>query len=422
MTVVALIALVSLSAALVLWTYVGYPMVMNGLQRHGWRYGPARRQTSPVSVVTAAHDLPPVTIILVVYNAGEAIGAKLDSCLAQDYPPDRLSVLVYSDGSTDHTVAQVMQRQSDRVRLIRGAQRRGKAACLNDAIAASQTPILVLTDARQRIDAQAVRFLVGHFADPAVAAVSGALDIGPDVDEHDDDALGARVSDAVVQSAGDYWRLEKRLRAAEASVHSSVGVTGALYALRRSAYVPIPAHTILDDVLIPMNVVLAGHRVLFDWRARAFDAPSLSEAQERQRKIRTLAGNFQLFSLSPALFNPLRNPIWAQFLSHKMLRVIAPVPLLVLLLGSLALARVHPVFAGLFVVQVLAYALSVLPGGRARFWHMAPVRLVRGFLRLQWFAVLGYLWYRRNPQPQLWQITRHAVSLGAGPAGGEPRQ
>ena len=391
MSPVQLLALVVLgsSVAFVGWAYAGYPLLVAILARLRLRLGPAR-------VAPGLPEVPPdVTIVIVVHDAAHLIERKLLTCLAQDYPAQHLQVLVYSDGSTDGIAARMASRPHPRVRLLEFPARRGKAACINDALAACTTPIVVMTDVRQTLDPSAVRHLVARFSDPAVAAVSGALEIAP--------ARGG----AVVRSAGVYWRMEKKLRAAEAVIHSSVGVTGALYAMRRTVFERLPAKTILDDVLVPMNAVLAGWRVEFEPRSIAYDEPSDSAAQERARKVRTLAGNFQLPTLRPALLNPLANPIWFQFLSHKIARVLAPFALLAALLATAVLATTHWFFGGLLAAQLGLYAFALVPEDSPLLRALGPLRTLRGFLSLQGYAVVGLVWLLRHRQPQFWNATVH---------------
>lgn len=388
-------ALMVIAAAFLVHTYVLYPILMLWLQKRGVRYGPA----VCIQPGGPQDDLPTVTVVIAAFNAADHIEAKLHSCLALDYAEDRLSVVVVSDGSTDATDAIVLRfaDRHRRVRLMSVPQRQGKAACINDAVPTIDSELLLFTDARQMIDPSAARYLASHFEDQAVGAVSGALEIAKSG------------KSGVVESAGAYWRLEKKLRGAEASVHSAIGVTGAIYMLRRSVFKPIPQETILDDVLIPMNAVMAGKRVLFDWRALAFDSASDSEEQERARKIRTLAGNFQLMALCPSLLNPLRNPVWIQFMSHKVFRVVAPVALGVFLVANAALAPTNPAWAILLIAQLTVYAITILPETDVSPWNAIIIRLcntVRGFVRLQWYAVLGFIWYLKNRQPQIWPTTQ----------------
>jgi len=370
--------------AILAYAYFGYPLLI-------WLVARIR----PQAVRRAACE-PRVAVVIVAHNEVARIGLKLDTCLALDYPEDRLRIVVASDGSDDGTNAIVAEYASRGVRLLAFPVRRGKAACLNDAIASCTEEIVVLTDARQRLDAQAVRRLVENFADPAVGAASGEL-----VFETDGITGFGEGVDA-------YWRYEKFIRQQEGLFASTVGVTGALYALRRECFREIPASTILDDVVIPMNVVMSGRRVVFDARALAYDLPSRDHRQERQRKVRTIAGNYQLLAAHPALLSPLRNPIWFQLVSHKMLRLAGPLCLLVALAANAALAPGSGFYQSLLAAQLACYALPAL--GRA--WPLAGrwrlVKLATAFLALNWFALLGLLEFLRNRNAHLWGAARPA--------------
>jgi biofilm PGA synthesis N-glycosyltransferase PgaC len=166
----------------------------------------------------------------------------------------------------------------------------------------AQGDIVVFTDARQKIERGAIRLLMENFADPEVGAVSGELMLGDPANGETDRGVGL------------YWRIEKRVRELESSAGSVVGATGAIYAVRRELVAKVPADTILDDVFIPMNVAKQGFRVLFDERAKAWDAPDLGSQREFRRKVRTLSGNYQLLQLAPWLLrgeNPLRRSLCA---------------------------------------------------------------------------------------------------------------
>ena len=155
---------------------------------------------------------------------------------------------------------------------------------------------------------------------PRSAAVSGELVL--------DCEAGASASSAG-EGVGAYWRYEKWLRAHESAIDSMLGATGAIYAMRRACWRPLPEGTILDDVLAPMRAVLAGWRVVFEPRARAFDVTAPDVAAESRRKTRTLAGNYQMLALEPRLLVPGRNRVWLQYVSHKLGRLLVPWALLV---------------------------------------------------------------------------------------------
>jgi biofilm PGA synthesis N-glycosyltransferase PgaC len=204
------------------------------------------------------------------------------------------------------------------------AVRRGKPSVLNDVVPRARGAIVALADARQTFEAGALRRLVAPFGDEQVGAVSGELLLPPDGDG------------SVGQGMGLYWRYEKWIRRSEAAVDSTVGATGALYAIRRRLFTRIAEDVILDDVLIPMTIVRRGYRTVFEPGARAWDHRPADPGREFQRKVRTIAGNFQLFARERWLLHPRHNRLWVQTLSHKGLRLLTPLLLAALLVGSLA--------------------------------------------------------------------------------------
>jgi cellulose synthase/poly-beta-1,6-N-acetylglucosamine synthase-like glycosyltransferase len=291
---------------------------------------------------------------MVVRNEAAGLERKLENLMASDYPSDLMEIVVASDGSTDGT-NKILSGYSNlnRVRAILNPESRGKAAGINDAVAAAQGEIIVFNDARQKVEPDALRLLVENFADPGVGCASGELMLGdPDSGE-------------AAKGTGLYWRIEKKIREWEAASGSVVGATGALYAVRRNLLAPIPADTILDDVYIPMQVVRQGSRVVFDPRARAWDVPNLGTEREFARKVRTLSGNYQLLQLSPWLLRS-ENPLRFQFVSHKLLRLLAPFALATALVTSCFLRE--PFYRVALGLQLAFYGLSLL----------AMTQLVRG--------------------------------------------
>ena len=182
---------------------------------------------------------------------------------------------------------------------------------LNDLMAKVTQPILVMMDARQRVEAGAISKLLENFADPQVGVVSGAL-------------VYETADGAAQKGAESYWGYEKFIRGNEGRLWAVPGATGALYAIRRELCALIPENTLVDDVMIPMRAVMKGYRCLFDPSARVLDLPSTDHAREAVRKRRTLAGIWQLMRMEPRLFLPWANPIWFQWMSHKFLRLWTP--------------------------------------------------------------------------------------------------
>lgn len=361
------------------YTFAGYPLLLAAWGRLAPR--PVRR----------APFEPPVTIVIAVHNGAAFVERKLASCLAQDYPADRLRVIVASDGSTDDTCRRVEAIGDPRVRLMAFPARRGKAACISDAVAECRDGFLVMTDVRQPIDPAGVRRLLENFADPEVGAASGKL-------LHADEGMSGygRGLDA-------YWRYEQFLRRSESRVHSMVGVLGAFYALRRELFGPVPPETILDDMVVPMRIVRAGWRVVFEDGAIVYDEALADAARERARKVRTLAGNFQLIAGQPWLLAPWRNPIALQFWSHKVMRLLGPVALALAFGANAALLGEGAFFVAAFAAQCACYGLAVLGALSPRAARLAPVRLPMAFASLNAFVVLGLLEYLRNRDIHLWK-------------------
>jgi cellulose synthase/poly-beta-1,6-N-acetylglucosamine synthase-like glycosyltransferase len=236
----------------------------------------------------------------------------------------------------------------------------GKAATLNAAVRAARHDVLVFADTAQRFDRDAIPALVAELSDPAFGAVSGMLELSR--------ANGRSTL------ADRYWRYERWLRRWEARLHSSVGVTGAIYAMRRSLWAPLPAGLILDDVYVPMRLALDGWRIGFTERALAHDVRRFAPSQEYRRKVRTLTGNVQICAWLPAVLNPVRNPLWVQFLCHKLLRLLTPYLALCVLVGlagaALAALVANPAGEQLLIVAGLAVlAVCLVPRTRRMLAH-----------------------------------------------------
>ncbi len=333
------------SLILLVYAYAGYPALIGA-----WAL------LRPRPNVRRA-ILPTVTIVIVAHNEAERIGARIENLRSLDYPKESLEILIVSDGSTDGTAVRARAGAQAGMRVIAFAARRGKPAVLNEIVPRSRGDIVVLADARQRFDPGAVRALVAHFADPEAGAVSGDLILT-------DDGRGT----AVGQGVGAYRRYESFVRHCESRVGSTVGATGAIYAIRRTLFPPLPEDTILDDVLIPMLIARRGYRVLFEPAARAFDRAPATAREEFGRKARTLAGNFQLLFREKWLLNPLGNPLWLQTVSHKGLRLLGPALLLAAFASNVFLIG-RPGYLLALLAQVTFYASAFLGGllrGRGR--------------------------------------------------------
>jgi poly-beta-1,6-N-acetyl-D-glucosamine synthase len=315
------------------YTYAGYPV---------WLWLRSRWQPRPVQV---GANQPFVSIVMVVRNEEKTLERKLANLLALDYPEQNAEIVVVSDGSTDGTESILREyARNPRVHAVLNQLSRGKASGVNDALEVAHGEIVVFTDVRQMIERGGLRVLMEDFADCEVGCVSGELMLGdPDAGEKN-------------RGMGLYWRIEKTIRELESASGSVVGATGAFYAVRRDLLQPIPPETLLDDVYIPMQVVRAGKRVVFEPKARAWDLPDLGTEREFARKVRTLSGNYQLLQLQPWLLSR-ENPIRFEFVSHKILRLAVPFGLVAALVACAFLPQ--PVYRAALLLQIAFYALSL---------------------------------------------------------------
>ncbi len=342
------------SAACAAYPYAIYPALL-------WARAGAAGGPPPAPPGPAPRSL---SMVLAAYNEERNIARRLDEVLGRVASSGVAGeVILVSDGSTDGTAEVARSFEGRGVRVVDLPANRGKAVALTEGCAAATGEILVFADARQTWAEDALPRLLENFADPSVGAVSGDL-----VLEEGAGALGG---------VGLYWRMEKWLRKLEARVHSTVGVTGAICAVRRGLFRPIPAGTILDDVYWPLNVAMQGFRVAHDGRARAFDRLPGRTRDEFRRKVRTLSGNFQLAARLPAALLPWRNPVCWQFVSHKLARLAAPWGLIGVLATSAALGGVY---RSIFLAQVAGYLLAAAgltaAGGRVRLTAAAASFLV----------------------------------------------
>ena len=336
-----------ISVALIAYSYLGYAAWL--WIRRGWRPRAVRR----------AAITPSVSIVMVVRNEAERLEKKLQNLLTLDYPQELREIVVVSDGSTDGT-AQILEAYSEKHGVIAriNSESRGKAAGLNDALAAAQGEIAFFTDVRQELEPDSLRLLVEGFADPEVGCVSGEL------------MLGDRQSGESGTGIGIYWQIEKQVREMESASGSVIGATGAIYAVRRELAPTIPPGTILDDVYIPMQVVRQNRRVIFDSRARAWDVADQGTGREFARKVRTLGGNYQLLQLMPWLLGG-SNPVRFEFISHKLVRLLVPLGLIGALVSPVFLAgALYRVF---LLLQLMFYALSLLSPARLKLGAVARI-------------------------------------------------
>jgi cellulose synthase/poly-beta-1,6-N-acetylglucosamine synthase-like glycosyltransferase len=369
------------SILLIGYVFAGYPLVLDWL---------ARRRARPVQ--RSAYQ-PAISMILAVHDGERYLGRKLDSILALNYPREKMEILVVSDGSRDRTESIAKGYAQRDVRLLRVDQG-GKALALNTGIAASRHEVLVFTDVRQTLAADSLALLMENLADPTVGAASGELVI--------------REGNFQEASVGLYWRYEVWIRRRLSALDSIFGATGAYYALRRELAVPIPADMLLDDVYLPMAAFFRGYRLVVDSRVHMFDEPT-GLPDEFWRKVRTLAGNYQIMKAYPHLLLPGwlgGNRMWLHFASYKLARLVVPFAFPVVLAASFGLPSAWP--ATVLVAQAGFYSLAALDLLIPESWQVKRLTsVVRTFMTLMAASACAVV-ILVTPNVKLWRPTRIA--------------
>ena len=372
-----------LSLAGVLYTYAGYPLVM-------WLL--ARLRALPREIATIK---PSVSVVLAVHNGIDRLPGKIQHLLDLDYSEIK-EIIIVSDGSTDGTAELLAREQSKRIKAVILKEHGGKAVAVNAGVALASGDVLLFVDIRPEIAPGAVQGLVNNFADPTVGCVAGELILKQ---EGHDAASGA--------VGGLYWRYEQWIRKCEAAFDSPVGVYGGFYAIRRELFTPMPAGIILDDMFQPLSIIRQGYRSVLAPGAFVFDIWPKKVEGEFHRKVRTLAGNFQLFKMAPWTLS-FKNRTVFQLVSHKAMRLVVPYLLILLLVSSALLSPGSRLYSEITVFQLLVWGLAVT-GLRFRLPLIHRfVSAASALLVLNAAAVVGFYRYlfTRGPLWKIWNIDK----------------
>lgn len=363
----------------IFYTYLLYPIGIWALSRR------KPLETSDPKVIL---EWPNLTIIVAVYNEQHRVINKIRNLQALDYDQDKLRILFVSDGSTDATNQLITNEKT--VELLHYLQRRGKPYALNLALSKIHSEIVVFTDVRQKLASNSLRYLIASLLRTKVGAVSGEL-------VHWD------ASNCIAEHIGLYWRYEKWIRKSESRFASTIGATGALYAIHRADYSPLAEDTLLDDFEIPLQIIRQGKRVLLDSRAIIYDELQKDATGERKRKIRTLTGNFQAFTRNTWLFSPRKNPIFLQFISHKVFRLLVPYAMLLLLISSLFTSGLF--YKITLAAQLLFYLLSFIGFLLPYLKKYRLISFATVFIELNAAAVLALFNYLTGQVDPRWEKT-----------------
>lgn len=319
----------------VFYVYLGYPVaawILARLRPRPWK-------TAPIH--------PSVSIVLAVHNGVSLLPRKIEHLLDLDYSNIKEIILI-SDGSTDGTAELLALQHHPLLKTIVLKEHAGKASAVNAGVAAATGEVLLFIDIRPEVAPGAISQLVCNFADPKVGCVAGELILRQEGHDATAGAVG-----------GLYWRYEQWIRKCEAAFDSPVGVYGGFYAIRRELFVQLPEGTILDDMFQPLSIIRQGYRSVLDAQACVYDIWPKKVEGEFNRKVRTLAGNFQLFQIAPWTLT-WKNRVLFQLFSHKVMRLVVPYLLLLLLVSSIALAASSSLYAAFAAFQIFGWAVALV--------------------------------------------------------------
>lgn len=389
MTVVPFIILLFCLFA-VFHAYAGYPL--------WWSLSGARRATPAEQMQVSDCRLPQVTIIVAAYNEASCIASRVQNLLKLEYPKDRVSIFIESDGSDDETVENAVNAAAgdSRVTVFDHRERRGKVRVLNEACQRTNAEILVFSDANVTFEMDALRRLVERFQDEKVGCVCGKLLF--------------RVPEGRPHAAteGLYWKVESWLKEQEGAHGVLLGANGAIYALRRSLWAECPPDTLVEDFYIPLCLLMDGHHVVFEPRARAYEDLPPTIQDEFGRRVRIGAGDFQILSRCYRLLSPVHGlAAWA-FLSRKVLRWLGPFFMLGTLVAGCWLS-VQGHWIGMLVLLGWAAFISIaLMGMKAHQWKGrlgSLVGAVAHFAGMNLALLLGFFRWLFKTQGVTWKRT-----------------
>jgi len=338
-----------------------------------------------------------ISIIISAKNEGSVLEERIKNLSQQDYDSSLIEMIIVSDGSTDNTefiVRNIIDKNIIKmeIKLISLTESEGKPNALNLAVSVAKGEILIFADCRQKFEKDAFKYLVSYFTETSIGAVSGEL------------VFRASNDSSIQMQVGMYWMYEKFIRKLESNIGSTIGVTGAIYAMRRSLYTPLNKCTLIDDVVIPIGILSKNYKVIFSQSAIAYDYVSKNEKHEWRRKVRTLAGNWQLLNKDISQLFGLRCLQLFMVFSHKLFRVFVPFFLIIILILSLLIDG--DIYKFIFIMQFIVY-FSVLVS------HFVPtikkykiINLAYFFVLLNIAALAGFIFWITGNTDQLWKSGR----------------
>jgi len=385
---IALTVIFWISLFIIFYSYLGYAILLYCLMK-------CKNFFNPILSNYSSYPPPPVALIIPAYNEEHIILRKIKNTLELNYPPEKLSVIFITDGSTDKTPEIISSFTG--FTLMHQPERKGKSAALNRAMQRVDAPIVIFCDANTLLNKACINEIAKHYADPKVGGVSGEKKV-----------LSVRGTKAVSSGESLYWKYESFLKKLDASFYTVVGAAGELLSLRTALYEPIPEQTIIEDFVLSLRVCLKGYIIRYEPNAYATETSSASMKDELKRKVRISAGAFQAMLMLKPLFNIFKFPkLSFQFISHRVLRwTLCPFCLVSVFISNYLLLFIsgNKLFTYLFTAQTICYLMAVTG------WILAEKNLKNRWLFIPYYFLfmnisvfIGMYRIMTKSQPVLWE-------------------
>lgn len=339
---------------------------------------------------------PTVSFIVAAYNEEDFIEQKIRNSLEQHYPAGLIEYIFVTDGSTDKTPSIIAS--FPQIKLLHSAERKGKSAAVNRAVAIAANEILIFSDANTLLNREAVQQIAHHYADPKVGGVAGEKKV----------VSTLQSSGELSENEGLYWKYESVLKQIDSDFYSVVGAAGELFSVRKELYSPIHSSVILDDFVISLKIAEQRKRIVYEPGAFACEEPSFSIAEEQKRKVRIAAGGFQAIVMLGSLFQFWKHPkLFFLYFSHRVLRwTLSPLSLLLVLLANIVLVAAgdHKIYIAFLILQSLFYGAAFLAYSSP--WALRHLKLIKipyyfVFMNLAVYA--GFVRYLKGSQSAAWE-------------------
>ena len=380
-----------ISVSIIIYNYIGYAVIIYL----------SNKVTTNFTHHSNLSITPSVSFIVAAYNEETVIEKKIINSLNQIYPSAKIEYIFITDGSTDKTVS-IIQNYAN-IRLLHNAERKGKSAALNRAVAAANNDILIMSDANTFLNNEAVEFITAHYASENVGGVAGEKKVMPSADD----------ADGVGNREGLYWKYESFLKKIDSDFYSVVGAAGELFSVRRKLYQPLPDSVILDDFIISLKAAQQGYRIIYEPNAYASELASLSVKEEKKRKVRIAAGGFQAMQMLGSLLYFWKHPrLTFLYVSHRVLRwTLSPLCLITAFIANavLAFSLQNNFFIIMFGLQVIFYITAFLSQFIPADSKLKFLKIAGYFTFMNYSVILGFFRYISNKQSSVWEKAQRST-------------